>query len=117
MNDPNHNQPPGFGGGGNRRRRRRGRRGRGSGDGGVAVARPQGGGGGGSNFQRPGRLADAPVPAGEASAEVTGVLQQAPEGHGFLRSAANDFNADANDPWIPREIVQSLGLETGVEVQ
>jgi transcription termination factor Rho len=57
------------------------------------------------------------VPVGETVVEVTGVLQQAPEGHGFLRAAANDFNPDANDPWVPREIVQSLGLETGVEVQ
>jgi transcription termination factor Rho len=117
MDDPNHHQPPGFGGGGNRKRRRRGRRGRGGGDGGVAVARPQGQGGGqGAAFQRPVRLADAPVPVGEAVAEVQGVLQVAPEGHGFLRSAANDFNAEAGDPWIPREIVQSMGLETGVEV-
>jgi transcription termination factor Rho len=117
MDDPNHHQPPGFGGGGHRKRRRRGRRGRGGGDGGVAVARPQGQGGSpGAAFQRPVRLADAPVPAGEAVAEVTGVLQVAPEGHGFLRSAANDFNPEAGDPWIPREIVQSIGLETGVEV-
>jgi transcription termination factor Rho len=39
-----------------------------------------------------------------------------PEGHGFLRIAANDFNAENGDPWVPRELVQSMGLETGVEI-
>src|SRR5262249_35838562 len=45
-----------------------------------------------------------------------GVLQVASEGHGFLRSPANDFNAEPRDPWVSREIVRSLGLETGVEI-
>jgi transcription termination factor Rho len=39
-----------------------------------------------------------------------------PEGHGFLRAAANDFNAETGDAWVPRELVQSMGLETGVEI-
>ena len=111
MNDSGQQRPPGFGGGG--RKRRRGRRG---GGGGVAVARPHGGPGGTAGG-RSGRLADAPIPEGEPAVETRGVLQVAPEGHGFLRSAANDFNVEAHDPWVPRAIVQSLGLETGVEVE
>ncbi|HJQ98478.1 MAG TPA: transcription termination factor Rho, partial [Candidatus Polarisedimenticolaceae bacterium] len=65
---------------------------------------------------RPGRLADAPIPEGEATAEVGGVLQVTPEGFGYLRSPVRDYDPDANDPWVPREIVGSLQLETGVEV-
>ena len=57
-----------------------------------------------------------PAPGGEPTSEVRGVLQVMPEGHGFLRSAANDFNAESGDPWVPREIVQTMGLEPGVEL-
>ena len=120
MNQPGQQGPAGFGGGGRRRRRRRGRRGGGGGGGGgVAVANGQAG-----SFQahggapRPSRaLADAPIPEGEPTAEVRGVLQVAPEGHGFLRAAAADFEMQPGDPWVPRELVQSLGLETGVEIE
>ncbi|HUC42828.1 MAG TPA: transcription termination factor Rho [Candidatus Sulfotelmatobacter sp.] len=111
MSDAGPHRPSGFGGGG--RRRRRGRRG--GGGGGVGLARPHGGGG--SQPARQVRLADAPIPDGEPTLETRGVLQVAAEGYGFLRSAVNDFNVEPLDPWVPREIVQSLGLETGVEVE
>jgi transcription termination factor Rho len=39
-----------------------------------------------------------------------------PEGHGFLRSPAADFEMQPGDAWVPREVVQSLALETGVEL-
>jgi transcription termination factor Rho len=39
-----------------------------------------------------------------------------PDGFGYLRSPARDYDPDGNDPWVPREIVASLQLETGVEV-
>jgi transcription termination factor Rho len=66
---------------------------------------------------RPSRaLADAPIPVEEPTLAVRGVLQIAPEGHGFLRSAAADFEMQPADPWVPRELVVTLGLETGVEL-
>ena len=106
-----HQGPTGYGGGGGgRRRRRRGRRG---GGGGIAVA---GGQGAHARDRSPRGLAELPVPEGEPTESVTGVLQLASEGHGFLRSPANDFNPEPTDPWVPRSIVQSLGLETGVEL-
>jgi len=118
MNQPEY--PQGFGGGGagggggRRRRRRRGRRG---GGGGVAVARPNGApAANGAPGPRPGRLADAPIPEGAPTAEVRGVLQVTPDGFGYLRSPARDYDPDGSDPWVPREIVASLQLETGVEV-
>jgi len=110
MNQPGYPQGFGGGGGGGRRRRRRGRRG-GTGGSGVAVARANGAPG-----PRPGRLADAPIPEGEPTVEVTGVLQVTPDGFGYLRSPARDYDPDASDPWVPRELVSSLSLETGVEV-
>jgi transcription termination factor Rho len=45
------------------------------------------------------------------------VLQVLPAGHGFLRSGANDYNADPSDPLVPREILQAGGLETGLEIR
>ncbi len=38
-------------------------------------------------------------------------------GHGFLRSSKADFDAQAEDPLVPREIIVRLGLETGVEME
>jgi len=57
-----------------------------------------------------------PVPEGEPTLETRGVLQVMPEGHGFLRSPAADFNPESGEPWVPRELVQTMGLETGVEL-
>jgi transcription termination factor Rho len=39
-----------------------------------------------------------------------------PDGFGYLRSPARDYDPDGSDPWVPREIVASLQLETGVEI-
>jgi transcription termination factor Rho len=113
MNQSGFQGPSGFGGGG-RRRRGRGRRG---GGGGAAVNGRQGQGGAAFAEDRgPRGLADMPVPEGEATSPVRGVLQIMQEGHGFLRSSANDFNAESGDPWVPREIVQTMALEAGVEL-
>ena len=116
MNQSGYQQ--GFGGGGGGGRRRRRRRGRRGGAGGVAVVRPNGAPAtnGAPAGPRPGRLADAPIPEGEATAEVVGVIQVMPEGFGYLRSPSRDYDPDAGDPWVPRELVASLQLETGVEV-
>ena len=103
MNQSGFQGPPGFGGGG-RRRRGRGRRG-----GGGGATAPNG-------RQGQGGLADLPIPEGEPTIETRGILQVMPEGHGFLRSAATDFNPESGDPWVPREIVKTMGLETGVEL-
>jgi transcription termination factor Rho len=113
MNQSGFQGPPGFGGGG-RRRRGRGRRG---GGGGQGQHQRHGQGAGGAVQDRPLRgIAELPVPEGEANIQAAGVLQVMPEGHGFLRAPANDFNAEPGDPWVPREIVQTMGLETGVEI-
>ena len=55
-------------------------------------------------------------PQGEPTVEVQGVLQVMVEGHGYLRSARVDFNVAPGDPVVPRDLIQSLGLETGVEL-
>ena len=113
MNQSGFQGPPGFGGGG---RRRRGRGRRGGGGAGAANGR-QGQAQSGSTLDRsPRGLADMAVPEGEPTLEVRGVLQVMPEGHGFLRNAANDFNPETGDPWVPRELVTAMGLETGVEI-
>jgi transcription termination factor Rho len=113
MNQSGFQGPPGFGGGG-RRRRGRGRRG---GGGAGAPNGRQGQGSAGAAHERPLRgLAELAVPEGEPTLAIRGVLQVMPEGHGFLRDAANDFNPENGDPWVPREIVQTMGLETGVEI-
>jgi transcription termination factor Rho len=113
MNQSGFQGPPGFGGGG-RRRRGRGRRG---GGGTGAPNGRQGQGQAGQAQDRPLRgLADLAAPEGEPTLAIRGVLQVMPEGHGFLRDAANDFNPESGDPWVPREVVQTMGLETGVEI-
>ena len=58
----------------------------------------------------------AAPPQGNASLEVGGVLHVVAAGHGFLRSPLADFNAQPEDPYVPREVVARLGLETGVEM-
>jgi transcription termination factor Rho len=114
MNQSGFQGPPGFGGGG---RRRRGRGRRGGGGGAPAQNGRQGQNPAGGTEARSLRgLADMPIPEGEPTIETRGVLQVMPEGHGFLRSAANDFNPESGDPWVPREIVQTMTLETGVEL-
>jgi len=60
--------------------------------------------------------AEAPAP-GTEPIEVHGVLQVVPSGQGFLRSLRNDYNADPADPAVPRELIQRLGLETGLEIR
>ena len=82
--------------------------------------RPQRHGGGPRDAQRqPGGGFVATMsraPAGEASETVHGVLQLAPAGHGFLRSAGNDYNSLPTDPVVPLELVRDLSLETGLEL-
>ncbi len=56
-------------------------------------------------------------PEGKPSVEVRGVLQVSSQGHGFLRSPTDDFDARPGDPVVPREIVQRFGLEAGVEIE
>ena len=118
MNQSGQQAPPGFGGG-RRRRRRRGRRGGGNGiENGNAIASPRAGRapGSGGGHRGPRGLADATVPDAEPTLEVTGVLQVTSDGHGFLRAPARDFDPEPADPWVPRDVVQAMGLETGVEV-
>jgi transcription termination factor Rho len=72
--------------------------------------------GNGGQPQQQGRPAVAVLPAGEPDVEVRGVLQILQDGSGFLRQAANDYNPEPGDPWVPREIVAASAFETGVEL-
>jgi len=56
------------------------------------------------------------APSGDPIEPVHGVLQIATGGHGFLRSASNDYNPQPADPVVPLETVRDLGLETGLEL-
>ncbi len=71
----------------------------------------QGGGGGGGRAG----FVDAP-PQGEPTVEVKGVLQVAQQGHGHLRTAAENYNPEPTDPIVPRQLIQEMNLETGVEI-
>jgi len=57
------------------------------------------------------------VPSGEPTEVVEGVLQVTPTGHGFLRSASNDYNPHPADPVVPLELVRDFALETGLELR
>ena len=48
---------------------------------------------------------------------MRGVLQVSHEGHGFLRSLDNDYNRAESDPYVPRQLISDLALETGLELQ
>jgi transcription termination factor Rho len=89
-------------GGGNRNKNNRGNRPR----------RNEGRGQGGGN--RVATLANAPK--AEPTVEVSGVLQVTEAGHGCLRSSSNDYNPAQTDPVVPRELVQEMQLETGLEL-
>jgi transcription termination factor Rho len=47
---------------------------------------------------------------------VTGVLQVAVDGHGYLRSPDEDYNPSPSDPYVPRQTIAALALETGLEI-
>jgi len=57
------------------------------------------------------------VPEGTPSVEVEGVLDLLEQGHGCLRSAANDFRPETGDPVVPRSLIRELNLESGVELK
>jgi transcription termination factor Rho len=98
MNRPNDRRR----GGGNRNKNNRGNRPR------RNEGRRQGGG------NRVATLANAPK--AEPTVEVSGVLQVTEAGHGCLRSSSNDYNPAQTDPVVPRELVQEMQLETGLEL-
>ena len=56
------------------------------------------------------------APDAEPSVEVHGVLQITEAGHGCLRSSSNNYNPAQTDPVVPREMVQEMQLETGLEL-
>ena len=39
------------------------------------------------------------------------------QGHGCLRSAANDFRPETGDPVVPRSLIRELNLASGVELK
>jgi transcription termination factor Rho len=44
------------------------------------------------------------------------VLQIGAQGYGFLRSASNDYNAERDDPFVTRQLIESAGLEAGLGI-
>ena len=58
----------------------------------------------------------AKAPDAEPTLEVRGILQVTEAGHGCLRSSSNDYNALPTDPIVPRELIQEMQLETGLEL-
>jgi len=55
------------------------------------------------------------VPAPEP-VDVSGVLEVVPEGHGFLRLAANNYLPASGDVYVPRNIIRDWDLLEGVAV-
>jgi transcription termination factor Rho len=109
----------GEGGGGRPRKRRRRRRRPGGNRPGNRPGgnRPggnkRGGQRGGGN--RPTKTVRG-IPEGEPDVEVSGVLQVAPAGHGFLRNLEFNYNSDPSDAVVPAELIERYGLETGLEL-
>ena len=54
-----------------------------------------------------------PVPALIADTEVTGWLELARDGSGFVRQAANSYLPGPNDPFVPVGMVRSTNLRAG----
>jgi transcription termination factor Rho len=65
--------------------------------------------------ERGGISLDQP-PAVEPTVDARGVLQVAPQGHGYLRSLRWNYNPDPGDPAVPRSLIRELQLETGLEL-
>jgi transcription termination factor Rho len=78
---------------------------------GRSGRRKQGGRGGGGRDSGPGRR-----PQGEPTLEVHGILQVTEQGHGFLRSAEENYNPAPADPVVPPQLIRDLGLENGLEI-
>ena len=98
-----------------RRRRRRGGS-RGGGGGGAGGGGGGGRRGGGHRRQGGGGVIDR-VPEEGADLAVSGVLQVAQQGHGYLRDAGNGFQPEPDDPIVPRGLIRELELEDGVEIR
>ena len=96
MTDSNHDRRP---------RRRRGRRRRGAAGQGAEPPRPSQAG-----------TSAAPAPDAAPDTEVRGVFQATMRGDGFLRAPEATYEPRPFDPLVPRSVIDSLGLEDGVEV-
>ena len=94
-----------------KQRSRRGRRRRGRG------GRP----GGGQHWQQP-QHSSVPrsedVPYGpQQRVDVSGVLEQMPDGQGWLRSIETSYVPDDDDPFLPAALSRSNNLRPGVEIR
>ncbi|HEY0777905.1 MAG TPA: transcription termination factor Rho [Gemmatirosa sp.] len=90
-----------FEGGGGGRRQRHRQRGR------FRDGNPVGNNGG-SEFRE-----QRPVPALIADTDVTGWVELARDGSGFVRQAANSYLAGPNDPFLPVAMVRANNLRAG----
>ncbi len=99
----------------NRRGRRRRGRGRGQNQqqGNNTKGRQQRGGGGGGSG---GSQADIPFGPQQRVA-VQGILEQQPDGQGWLRDLANNFTPEDTDPFVPINISRADNLRPGVEIK
>lgn len=57
------------------------------------------------------------IPEGEPDTTARGVLQIAEQGHGHLRQPKNNYNIEPDDPIVPRDLIESQGLESGLELE
>ena len=58
-----------------------------------------------------------PPPEGEPDLDVFGVLQGTEAGHGFLRSAEENYNPTPEDPIVPKDVMERWALEPGLEIR
>ncbi len=55
-------------------------------------------------------------PSGEL-AEVSGIFDRSPEGHGYLRCAENSYSPSDNDVFVPAAVAEQAELRPGVHVE
>ena len=117
-NNNNGGQGQGGGGGGYQGNRNRGG---GGGGGGYAGGQNRGGGQGqgqrrrqqfNNNDQR--REFDGPDGDYLPLTAGSGVLEMHPNGYGFLRDPATNFNRERTDPFVPGTMIEKFGLREGV---
>ncbi len=106
---PNNGAPAGNGTGKPRvRRRRRGPN---------PNGQPGGGGFGEDDVEEVLDANGVPVPSDVPLEECVGILELHPNGYGFLRTDANNYNRERTDPFVPGTMIERFGLRQGVKLR
>ena len=96
------------------------RNGRGGGGGGRGRRRGGGGGGGRSRGQRPASVQDGPGKEPQEPGTLEpggGVLEMHPNGYGFLRDPAENYQRLRSDPFVPGTMIEKFHLREGVAIK